>query len=107
MAGKEISTLHKWFLKYTNRPAYNAYKLGRRQAQEKEHEKAHLKMLEEKFIDLSNKLQHPSPPPSAASVLRFKHSGNSGDIIYSLPAVFGLSQGKTIELFFTYRSTHR
>lgn len=34
-----------------------------------------------------------------SSILSFKHSGNSGDIIYSLPAIQELGKGKTNTLF--------
>ncbi|WP_121353239.1 hypothetical protein [Flavisolibacter nicotianae] len=82
MAYRKLSTLHKWYLKYTNRSAYIEYKRS---------------LQDYAFYHKTIKLQHPSLAHAYKALTSFKHSGNSGDIIYALPAVFELSKnGKAI-----------
>ena len=95
MENKKLSKLQKWYLKYTDKAAYLAYKQKLKQLQEEKHEA----FLEQSFIQSSLALQHPSLHSSDNPFVSFKHSGNSGDIIYSFPAVFALSQGKDVHFF--------
>src|SRR4051812_31361135 len=81
MEFKNLNTLQKWYLKYTNRAAYRLYK-----------RKLLENALDEDFYNNSLKLQHPSLDHPYKAFTTFKHSGNSGDIIYSLPAIFELSK---------------
>src|SRR5829696_617102 len=77
MEYRKISNLHKWYLKYTDRPAYNQYKRS---------------LKDYDFYRLVTQIQHPSLDHAYKTLTSFKHSGNSGDIIYSLPTVFELSK---------------
>jgi hypothetical protein len=84
MEFKKISNLQKWFLKYTDRPKYVQYKA----------------MLQDLVYHDKTKLQqnevldHPYK-----SITSFCHSGNCGDIIYSLPTVFELSKNGKANLY--------
>ena len=95
MDNRTLSTLRKWYLKYTDKQAYLAYKQKLRQLKHKEQEK----LLEQKFVQSSLSLQHPSLVGPEKNFVSFKHSGNSGDIIYSLPAMLALSQEKDIHVY--------
>ncbi len=51
--------------------------------------------------DFLKKLSHVSPPAlqiAGKNEYHFKHSGNAGDIIYSIPCMLALSNGKPIHL---------
>ncbi len=77
MEYKKISKLQKWYLKYTDRPAYLRYK----------------RMLQDyHFYHETSSLRHPPLDHPFKAITSFKHSGNSGDIIYSLPAAFELAK---------------
>lgn len=95
MENKKISKLHKWYLKYTNRPAYRAYKLTMQEERHKLQEQEE----EQNFINAALALQHPYHLNNENSFTGFKHSGNSGDIIYSLPAVFAMAGQKDVHIF--------
>lgn len=95
MEYRELSKLRRWYLKYTNKAAYRTYKESRQ---------AHLQHLyeqeqEAKFVATIASLKHVVPPLSPAATTGFKHSGNSGDIVYSLPAVFALSGSGRANLY--------
>lgn len=77
MQQKKLTTLQKWYLKYTNRPAYDAYKHS---------------LKEQEFYNHAASFQHPSLNHPYKEITSFLHSGNIGDIIYSLPAVYELSK---------------
>jgi len=77
MEYRKLSKLQKWYLKYTDRPAYKAYKRS---------------LQDYHFYHRTIQIQHPSLNHSYKQLTVFKHSGNSGDIIYSLPTVFELSK---------------
>jgi hypothetical protein len=81
MEHKKLSKLQKWYLKYTDKAAYKEYK---RQLQEISQG--------DDFYNKSIAFQHPRLNHSYKTTTAFKHSGNSGDIIYSLPSVFELSK---------------
>ncbi|HEY0042849.1 MAG TPA: hypothetical protein VGB71_19380 [Flavisolibacter sp.] len=97
MEHKKISTLHKWFLKYFNRPAYKAYKESYRKAMERKNDALHLKKLEEDFIAATKQLPHRLPQAHTGPV-RMKHSGNAGDTIYALPAMLALAAGNPLQI---------
>ena len=53
---------------------------------------------DEKFLQKA--LAHQTEyPPASKTAYAFKHSGNAGDIIYALPALFALSSEATAELY--------
>ena len=61
----------------------------------------HKKMREEQdqqFLTKANTNQVNFPDKIKPSY-SFKHSGNSGDIIYSLPTVYALAENSSIELY--------
>ena len=74
---KKLSNLQKWYLKYTNRAAYKDYKVQASNI---------------KFIKKTGAINHPPLIELNKSESNFLHSGNSGDVIYSLPAVYELSK---------------
>jgi len=77
MEYRKLSKLQMWYLKYTNRTAYIAYK----------------RMLQDyEFFHRTASVQHPPMTHLYKEVTTFKHSGNSGDIIYALPAALELSK---------------
>jgi hypothetical protein len=84
MEHQKLTTLQKWYLKYTNRPAYNDYKM---------------RLKEQAFYDHAASFQHPSLKHPYKQITGFLHSGNSGDIIYSLPAVYELSKKGKAHLY--------
>ena len=78
---KVKSNFEQLLLKLTNARGYRRYK---RELQ------AHLEA--EFFLQQTRQLKHPDLNHPFKPVTSFKHSGNSGDIIYSLPATFALSK---------------
>ena len=76
------------FLRLTNKKQYNT-----------EREIYHYGRKNRRFI---KKLSH-APLPNfhieKKESYSFKHSGNSGDIIYALPAIYALSQGSKVNLY--------
>lgn len=84
MENKKLSNVQKWYLKYTNRPAYRAYKQALR---------------ENDFHQHASAFQHPPLNHAYKSLTRFVHSGNAGDIIYSLPAVLELSKAGKADFY--------
>jgi hypothetical protein len=74
---KKLSKWHKWYLKYTDRPAYKQYKRS---------------LQDYAFYQKTKVLQHPPLNHPYKALTSFKHSGNVGDIIYSLPTVWELSK---------------
>jgi hypothetical protein len=77
MEFKKLNFFQKYYLKFTNKPAYRIYK----------------KRL--KFAKFENRMlqqQHPNTTHQFKALTSFVHSGNSGDIIYALPAIFALSK---------------
>lgn len=84
MEYKKLNFLRKWFLKYTDRAAYIKYK----------------GTVEDMiFYDQTKLLVHPSLNHPYKSLTSFVHSGNCGDIIYSLPTIFELSKNGQAQLF--------
>src|SRR5690348_16885231 len=81
---KKLTAFQKWYLKYTNRPAYIAYK----------------RMLPDyDFYHNTAKLHHPPLDHPYKTLTTFRHSGNIGDIIYALPTVFELSKNGKAHLY--------
>ncbi len=76
MSFKKLPLLKKLALKKNNRRGYQDYKLLR-----------HLHNLPPVNLDLLTKEN-----------LHFKHSGNSGDVIYALPTMYAISEGKPVHL---------
>jgi len=52
-----------------------------------------------KFLHKLQGVQHPEISALSPTDVYFKHSGNAGDIIYSLPAIYALSKGRNIHLY--------
>lgn len=75
-------------MKYTNRLAYKAYKLQLSQQRESLG-----------FAQRSLSIQHPDLNHPYKVETSFKHSGNIGDIIYSLPTVFELAKNGKAHLY--------
>ncbi len=50
------------------------------------------------FLRKINQIPHPQLSFPGKEDLHFKHSGNAGDIIYAIPAMLGLADGKNIHL---------
>ena len=84
---KKLSTLQKWYLKYTNRNDYNQYKLDLKN------------IIEVEFIERTKEIKHVSLNHLYKKSTTFIHSGNSGDIIYALPSVFELSKNGKAKLY--------
>lgn len=76
MSFKKLPLLKKLALKKSNRRGYQDYKLLR-----------HLHSLPPVNLDLVGKEN-----------LYFKHSGNSGDVIYALPTMYAISTNKPVHL---------
>jgi hypothetical protein len=79
----KLNFLRKTWLKYTDRPAYKRYKYELRQALDRE------------------QVEHYPRVPLDYSTLRevrFRHSGNAGDIIYSLPTIQAIAAGRPAHL---------
>lgn len=74
---KKLNKLEKLLLKLRDREEYNNYKF---------------------LLRLQNAPLPRFETPSGEDV-HFKHSGHTGDIIYSLPAVFSLAKNKNIHLY--------
>jgi len=85
MEYRKLSKLQKWYLKYTDRPAYKAYKRS---------------LQDYDFFYKTKDIQHPSLDHPYKTLTSFKHSGNSGDIIYSLPTVWELAKNGKAQFFF-------
>lgn len=77
MEYRKLSKLQKWYLKYTDRPAYKRYKRS---------------LQDYAFYQKTINIQHPSLNHPYKALTSFMHSGNAGDIIYSLPTVWELSK---------------
>lgn len=77
MEYRKLNKLQKWYLKYTDRPAYKAWKRSR---------------IDYDFVRRTRLLQHPSLNHPYKELTSFRHSGNAGDIIYSLPTIWELSK---------------
>lgn len=74
---KKLNTLQKLYLKYTDRAAYKKYKKDKSDSG-----------YYSKFFTLT----HPSLAHKYKAETSFRHSGNSGDIMYALPTIFELSK---------------
>lgn len=81
MAFRKLSKLEKWYLKLTNKKEYKDYK--------------HQLHFHKATQTLPAAINHPYKAETS-----FKHSGNSGDIIYSLPAVFELAKNGKARFYF-------
>ncbi|MEO6668680.1 MAG: hypothetical protein ABIN36_04325 [Ferruginibacter sp.] len=81
MEQKRLNIIAKWFLKYTDRSAYINYKAGRKNIK-----------LTRQFYETTKNFNHLLLKHPHKELTSFKHSGNSGDIIYSLPTVWELSK---------------
>jgi hypothetical protein len=82
---RKLNNLQKWYLKYTDRPAYLDYKRT---------------LKDYEFYHRTKKLQQPVIDHPFKEITSFKHSGNSGDIIYSLPAVYELAKNGKARFYF-------
>jgi hypothetical protein len=83
MPVKKLNKIQKWYLKYTNREMYKDYK----------------KMLRSfDFLKNTESLVHPPMNHAYKETTTFMHSGNSGDIIYSLPTILELSKNGKAEI---------
>ena len=91
MEYRKLSKLHKWYLKYTDRPAYNTYKHRLREAAFHQH---------------ASTFQHPPLNHAYKALTGFVHSGNAGDIIYSLPAVWKLSKNGKAQFYLKANQPH-
>lgn len=89
MEQKKLNILHKWFLKYTNRPAYINYKAARKNIK-----------LTKDFFETTKNFNHSLLKHPYKELTTFKHSGNCGDIIYSLPTVWELAKNGKAEIYF-------
>ena len=78
MQHRKLGTLSKLYLKYTNKSQYALYKTA-------EAERIF-------FQDVALKISNLSFDNELGTSLTFKHSGNCGDIIYALPAIYELSK---------------
>ena len=81
MEQKKLNIIHKWILKYTNRPSYINYKAARKNFK-----------LTKDFHEITKNFDHSLLNHPYKEITAFKHSGNCGDIIYSLPTVWELSK---------------
>lgn len=84
MEYRKLSKAQKWYLKYTDRPAYKRYKRS-------------LQDLD--FVRKTKEVKHPSLDHPYKELTAFKHSGNAGDIIYSLPTVWELSRAGKADFY--------
>lgn len=97
MEFKKLNKLQYWYLKYSDRKSYKQYK------KDKEEFAYNLKLYNQK---------HPSLNHLYKSETTFKHSGNSGDIIYALPTILELSKGGKAHIYLqinqkgTYETYH-
>lgn len=76
MEFKKLNKIQSLLLKLRDKEAYKDYK----------------------FLRGLQGIKHPSLQPPLSSDVYFKHSGNAGDLIYALPAMFALGQGRRIHL---------
>ena len=74
---KKLNLLQELILKYSDKQAYIFYKNSK---------------IENKFYNAAIQIEHSSLEHLYKTDTYFKHSGNIGDIIYSLPAVLELSK---------------
>lgn len=88
MEGKKFNPLYKWFLKYTDRPAYINYKVAIQAAK-----------LNKYFHELTENFNHDLIAHPFKTLTSFRHSGNCGDIIYSLPTVWELAKNGQAEIY--------
>jgi hypothetical protein len=77
MEFKKLNKLQQWYLKYTDKPSYKQYK------KDKDEYVFNLKFYNQKHSSLNHLYK---------AETTFKHSGNSGDIIYALPTIYALSK---------------
>lgn len=77
MEFRALSFLQKIHLKYTNRRAYQDYKILK-------------KLYDAPPVDLNLDFDRE---------VNFKHSGNAGDIIYALPSIYAIAKNKPFQLF--------
>lgn len=88
MNQKKLNIIHTWFLKYTNRIAYINYKAARENLR-----------LTKDFEDVAKNFDHSLLKHQYKQLTTFKHSGNCGDIIYSLPTVWELAKNGKAEFY--------
>lgn len=88
MSGKKLSRSEKLYLKLTDREGYKKYK-----------EDLRVRREEDFFFQRSKAINHPQLNRPQKPVTAFRHSGNIGDIIYSLPAAFGLANGGKLHYY--------
>ena len=81
MKEKKLNIINKWLLKYTDRPAYINYKAARKNIK-----------LTQDLYDATKNFNHSLLKHPYKELTTFKHSGNCGDIIYSLPTVWELAK---------------
>jgi hypothetical protein len=88
MIQKKLNIIQKWILKYTDRPAYINYRAARRNIK-----------LNKRFLEGTEKFDTSTFIHTYKDLTSFKHSGNCGDIIYSLPAVWELVKNGKVEFY--------
>lgn len=76
MTFKKLNPIQKFLLKAKSAEAYKNYK----------------------FLSAIQGIEHPRVDLVTKKEVHFLHSGNSGDIIYSLPVMYALAQGRNIHL---------
>lgn len=81
MEPKKINIIQKYILKYTDRTAYINYRASRKNIK-----------LNKKFSEGTEKFDDALIKHPYKELTSFKHSGNCGDIIYSLPTIWELSK---------------
>ncbi len=89
MEQQKLNIINQWFLKYTNRPAYINYKVAIQNIK-----------LTKDFADIAKNIDHNLLKHPYKALTSFKHSGNCGDIIYSLPTVWALAIKGEAAFFF-------
>ncbi|MFT3910212.1 MAG: hypothetical protein QM737_12355 [Ferruginibacter sp.] len=88
MEVEKLNIIQKFFLKYTNRPAYINYRAARRNIK-----------LNKRFFNGTETFDRSLITHAYKERTSFKHSGNCGDIIYSLPAVWELAKNGKAEYY--------
>ncbi|MEJ7610689.1 MAG: hypothetical protein WKF88_05855 [Ferruginibacter sp.] len=101
---KKLRGVKKLCIKYFNPPLYKKYKYLLNEFKERPRRAAvRLREATEKpeyiFRQKTPLIQHPSLEHPVRPVTSFMHSGNSGDIMYSLPAVFKLAGEGKVKLY--------
>lgn len=98
----QITGIKRLYVKYFNPVLYKRLKVARGEFMHRPTVARHRAMfappaLEKIFVEKTKEVVHPSMDHRFKPLTTFLHSGNSGDIIYSLPVAFALAKkGKVI-----------